>query len=66
MKTKKFGESIESPPSEQWYEDEQGVKVSCGEDTIDVLWNIWVVTEGVIRESEDNCTVFIFPNYIEI
>jgi len=45
-----------------WYANQEGNRTKCGEEMIDSLWRVWVVTKGVSKEfSEDGYTVFNSP-----
>lgn len=66
MVVRRFGETIESKPSKQWYELENGERVVCAEEIINILWCNWVASGNSKRVDTDEETIFEFINPVEI
>jgi len=66
MRVKAFGESEGSPPSIQYYLDENNNKIDCNETTIHKIWSVWVCMLGVKRYWEGNVLIYEFPTTTEI
>jgi len=44
--------------SDKWYELKDGTKITCDEDTIQKLWNQWVVNMTAKKEELNGATIF--------
>lgn len=66
MLFKRFGESKERKPLNQWYELADGRRWTCDEQTINTLWCNWVVGENSNRADTEQFTVFEFKEPVEI
>ena len=66
MLVKRFGETLESPPLQQWYELETGERVPCSEFKINKLWVEWASSTGAKRERVKEFIIFEFNPAIDI
>lgn len=58
----KFGENEKL----KWYEDNNGKRTYCSENTIDFLWQKWIMYKCAKREDTTKYTIFAFYPDIEI
>ena len=49
-----FGEKGE----DQWYAHEDGIRISCNEETIDKLWQQWIMSPTAKRADKDGYNIF--------
>jgi hypothetical protein len=66
MLIKRFGETFNKIPSEQWYELADGTRCICDEGTLDTIWFEWVTWPESTRLDFIDHTVFEFEKPVEI
>lgn len=62
MLFKRFGENDD----QKWFELVNGERVTCDEETINILWCNWVDSGNAKRSDTDDFTVFEFIKPVEL
>jgi len=62
MTIKRFGEN----DKQKWYELADGKRITCDEETINILWCNWICNEKAKRGDTGEFTVYEFTEPIEL
>lgn len=64
VKVKKFADvRSRTGTYTHWYEDINGDRFDCSEDTIHYLWKNWILSKNTSRDTGESTNIMIFDEF---